>query len=94
METLAQSQGPEALANKAFQLYEAFRPEIPPNEAGWGAKGKLSLKKIQELGQLKWTQLAGHAGIRLRLQGRKAVGRDRLAIRALATPTRVDCNLG
>ena len=49
METLAQSQGPEALANKAFQLYEAFRPEIPTGEAGWGAKGKLNLKKIQEL---------------------------------------------
>ena len=49
MEKLAQSQGPEALANKAFQLYEAFRPEIPTGESGWGAKGKLSLKKIQEL---------------------------------------------
>ena len=49
MEALAQSQGPEALANKAFQLYEAFRPEIPTGESGWGAKGKLNLKKIQEL---------------------------------------------
>ena len=51
MEKLAQSQGPEALANKAFQLYEAFRPEIPEGEGGWGAKGKLSLKKIQELAE-------------------------------------------
>jgi len=49
MEQLAQSQGPEALANKAFQLYEAFRPEIPEGESGWGAKGKLSIKKLQEL---------------------------------------------
>ena len=49
MEKLAQSQGPEGLANRAFQLYEAFRPEIPEEESGWGAKGKLSLTKIQEL---------------------------------------------
>ena len=49
MERLARSQGPEALANEAFQLYEAFRPEIPEGERGWGAKGKLSLRKIQEL---------------------------------------------
>ena len=49
MEKLAQSQGPEALATKAFQLYESFRPEIPEGESGWGAKGKLSVSKIQEL---------------------------------------------
>jgi len=49
MEKLAQSQGCEALASKAFQLYEVFRPEIPQGEGGWGAKGKLSIKKIQEL---------------------------------------------
>ena len=49
MEKLARSRGAEALAKEAFQLYEAFRPEIPAGEAGWGAKGKLSLKKIQEL---------------------------------------------
>lgn len=49
MEMLAQSQGTEALASKAFQLYEAFRPEIPVGDSGWGAKGKLSLKKIQDL---------------------------------------------
>jgi len=49
MEKLARSRGAEALAQEAFQLYEAFRPEIPAGEAGWGAKGKLSLKKIQEL---------------------------------------------
>ena len=48
-EKLAESQGIEALANKAFQLYEGFRPEIPEGEGGWGAKGTLSLKKIQEL---------------------------------------------
>ena len=48
MEKLAQSQGREALATKAFQLYEAFRPEIPEGERGWGAKGTLSLEKIAQ----------------------------------------------
>jgi len=47
MEKVAKSQGPNALANKAFQLYEAFRPEIPEGERGWGAKGTLSLEKIR-----------------------------------------------
>jgi hypothetical protein len=50
MEKLAKSQGPEALANNAFQLYEAFRPQIPKDEPGWGAKGTLSLEKIRQLG--------------------------------------------
>ncbi len=49
MEKLAGSRGSEALVKEGFQLYEAFRPEIPEGETGWGAKGKLSLKKIQEL---------------------------------------------
>lgn len=49
MKKLAQSRGPDALVNEAFQLYEALRPEIPTGEAGWGAKGKLSLNKILEL---------------------------------------------
>lgn len=50
MEKLAHSHGPEALTNKAFQLYEAFRPEIPEGERGWGAKGTLSLETIRQLG--------------------------------------------
>jgi hypothetical protein len=49
MEKLAQSYNPEALANNAFELYEAFRPGIPDRTSGWGAKGQLSLKKIGEL---------------------------------------------
>ena len=49
MKKLAQSRAHDVLVDKAFQLYEAFRPEIPTGESGWGAKGKLSLKKIREL---------------------------------------------
>jgi hypothetical protein len=49
MEKLARSRGSEALVKEAFQLYEAFRPEVPTGDSGWGAKGKLNLKTIQEL---------------------------------------------
>jgi hypothetical protein len=49
MEKLAKSRTPEVLAKQGFKLYEAFRPEIPAGESGWGAKGALSLKKIEQL---------------------------------------------
>ena len=49
MESLAKSQDPEALAEEAFRLYEAFRPGVPAGESGWGAKGTLSLAKIEQL---------------------------------------------
>jgi hypothetical protein len=49
MEKLARSRGAEVLVKEAFQLYETFRPEIPTGESAWGARGKLSLKKIHEL---------------------------------------------
>ena len=50
MEELAKSRTPDALDTDAFRLYEAFRPEVPKDEPGWGAKGKLSLQKIRRLG--------------------------------------------
>ena len=49
MEALAKSREPEALAEEGFRLYEAFRPGVPAGESGWGAKGTLSLKKIEQL---------------------------------------------
>ncbi len=49
MELLAKSQDREALAEEAFRLYEAFRPGVPAGESGWGAKGTLSLNKIEKL---------------------------------------------
>jgi hypothetical protein len=52
METLAKSREPEVLADEGFKLYEAFRPGIPAGEAGWGAKGTLSLKKIAKLARV------------------------------------------
>jgi hypothetical protein len=49
MEALAMSREPEALADDGFRLYEAFRPEVPAGESGWGAKGTLSIRKIELL---------------------------------------------
>jgi hypothetical protein len=40
---LAKSLPPAQLAEKAYTLYEKFRPEIPPGKKGRGASGKLDL---------------------------------------------------
>ncbi len=39
----------EPLAEKAFWLYEQFRPRIPEGVTGWGAKGELDLGLIRSL---------------------------------------------
>ena len=49
METLAARFAPERLNAEGFHLYEQFRPEVPPDEGGWGAKGVLDLAKIRAL---------------------------------------------
>jgi len=49
MESLAHSLPPKQLADKAYDLYEKFRPEIPEGKAGWGAKGSLDLETIRSL---------------------------------------------
>ena len=51
MVTLAKSRSPERLAEEAFRLYEQFRPGVPAGESGWGAKGALSIKKIEALAE-------------------------------------------
>ena len=43
MEKLAKSRSTDVLAD------EAFRPEVPAGESGWGAKGTLSLARIVAL---------------------------------------------
>ncbi len=49
LEKLAKSYSPDALATKAYDLYEQFRPVIPEGTKGWGAKGDLDLDKIRTL---------------------------------------------
>ncbi len=49
MQGVAKSRTPATLAEEGFRLYESFRPGVPAGESGWGAKGTLSLKKIEQL---------------------------------------------
>lgn len=49
MEQVAASYDPDELADKAFGLYEKFRPKIAPGVAGWGQKGDLDLDLIASL---------------------------------------------
>jgi len=46
MENLAGRYEPAELNRIGFQLYERFRPEIPPGNTGWGAKAALEVDKI------------------------------------------------
>jgi len=46
---LAKSLPPSHLAEKAYALYERFRPEIPPGKKGWGVSGKLDLDLIRKM---------------------------------------------
>ena len=49
MEALAKAIPPKELEKRGFALYEAFRPNVPEGEKGWGAKGELDLGKIRSL---------------------------------------------
>jgi hypothetical protein len=46
---LAEALPERELAERAFHLYEEFRPEVPPDERGWGAKGLLELDRIASM---------------------------------------------
>ena len=37
----------EALNRIGFRLYEQFRPEVPADVRGWGAKGALDLRQVR-----------------------------------------------
>jgi len=49
MTALAASFEPEDLEPVAYDLYQTFRPVIPPGVRGWGAKGNLDLDLIRSL---------------------------------------------
>jgi hypothetical protein len=46
---LAQTYPPRELEQRAFKLYEQFRPSVPEGTAGWGAAGELNLQHIRSL---------------------------------------------
>ena len=49
MAELAASFDSDELAARAYRLYERFRPNIPPGQKGWGAKGELDLALMLSL---------------------------------------------
>ncbi len=49
MEELSKSYPAEELADRAYSLYEKFRPDIPEGKKGWGAQGILDLNQIRSL---------------------------------------------
>ena len=53
MQALAQAYEPEALNERAFALYERFRPAVPMGKQGWGAAGELDLGLLRELARKK-----------------------------------------
>ena len=53
MEGLAGRYEPDDLNRIGFRLYEHFRPEVPPDARGWGAKGMLDLGKIGAAGDVQ-----------------------------------------
>jgi hypothetical protein len=49
MERLASHFPADRLNQDGFHLYEQFRPEVPSDERGWGAKGVLDIARIRAL---------------------------------------------
>jgi hypothetical protein len=49
MKRLADSVAADVLNAEGFHLYEKFRPQVPSDEKGWGAKGILDLATIDAL---------------------------------------------
>lgn len=41
----------DELNRSAFHMYEKFRPNVPPGQAGWGRKGELNLQHIRDVVQ-------------------------------------------
>ncbi len=51
MTRLARSMAPRDLAERAYGLYEEFRPAVPAGVRGWGAAGKLDLDRVTALAE-------------------------------------------
>lgn len=39
----------EELNEKAFGMYEKFRPTVPAGDQGWGKKGELNLAQVENV---------------------------------------------
>jgi len=47
MRALSRSLPAKALADRAYELYELFRPAVPAGTRGWGAAGVLDIARIR-----------------------------------------------
>ena len=61
---LARSLSLSELALRGYELYEAFRPEIPPGKKGWGAAGRLDLDRIRAMSRRQPLQRLIHHSAR------------------------------
>jgi hypothetical protein len=48
--SLAARHAPEELNRIGLRLYERFRPDMPADAGGWGAKGTLHLEAVRQAG--------------------------------------------
>ena len=48
MQDLAGRLDADELNRTGFRLYEAFRPDVPPDVSGWGARAELHLERIRD----------------------------------------------
>jgi hypothetical protein len=48
-ETLDPGDPPQTLSNRAGELHERFRPEVPRGQAGQGFKGLLDLDRVRAI---------------------------------------------
>jgi hypothetical protein len=60
MRRLAAALPPDELRERAFHLYEQFRPLVPPGVRGWAAKGRLDLDLIERLAAELASRYAGN----------------------------------
>lgn len=51
MMRLAEAWRPREIADRAYELYEDFRPNIPAGKKGWGTEGRLSLDRIRSMAE-------------------------------------------
>lgn len=53
LKALAQAYPPQELKQRAYKLYEQFRPKVPEGTRGWGAAGELDLERIRKLAKIE-----------------------------------------
>ena len=45
---------------RAFKMYERFRPSVPKGGKGWGRKGELNIAEVEGVTQSEWKTFRDH----------------------------------